>query len=400
MKIALISRSVEIHSTRRLLEAGRARGHEMMLVPILESRLSMGEGHVLRVRGQPLSPVEAVIPRIGAFMPDLGLSLLRFFERQGVRTLNGSQAIAHSRDKYETRATLLDLGLPVPRTIYVKDLDQISSSLDELGVDQVVLKPREGTQGRGVILAESRSSAASILESLLYLNREVLLEEYFAETRGCDLRLLVLGSEVVAAARRRAAEGDFRSNLHQGGQLEPIEVDPDVGELARRATRGLGLEVAGVDILETHRGPVLLEVNAGRFENPYAFTAIDDSLPVYQDLTGTGFWAKQQNCGDPDLLNANDILFVVGCSGGNFVGGFDDPSRDELRGSLSRFSGEHELKTGINYRTLDFRERIRRPAPFSGPLVDGNGVVVEPDGVISGSFHLFPDSFYLLEAIP
>jgi ribosomal protein S6--L-glutamate ligase len=262
VKIALISRSEEIHSTRRLLEAGRARGHDMVLVPILESRLSMDQGHVLRVRGQPLSPVEAVIPRIGSFMPDLGLALLRFFERQGVRTLNGSQAIAHSRDKFETRATLLDLGLPVPKTIYVKDLEQISSSLDELGAEQVVLKPREGTQGRGVILAESRSSAASILEALLYLNREVLLEEYFSETRGCDLRLLVVGSEVVAAARRRAADGDFRSNLHQGGQLEPIEVDPDVGELARRATRGLDLEVAGVDILETHRGPVLLEVNA------------------------------------------------------------------------------------------------------------------------------------------
>ncbi len=283
MKMAVISRGAELYTTRRLLVAGRARGHEMLLVPILNSWLQVsGERPELWLGGERVTGIEAVIPRIGSFMPSLALSLLRHWEGAGVPTLNRSHAIAGSRDKWRTLERLGRAGIPVPRTVLMKDLDQLPQALAAVGGVPVVIKPLVGEQGRAVVLAESHEGALSVLEALLYLNRDLIVQEFLPECS--DLRALVSGGRLLAAARRRAPQGRFRANLHQGGTLERVSLSPELTELALAATWECGLTLAGVDLLENQRGPVVLEVNAAPgLEGLESCTGLDLASQIVDD---------------------------------------------------------------------------------------------------------------------
>ncbi len=265
MRIAILSRSDEVHSTCRLRDAAEARGHQVVLLPILETVLGLAPGDALaRCRDREVVPTEVdlVIPRIGSFFPDHALAVLRHFERFGCATLNGSAGIELARDKIRSQERLLDAGLPVPRTVLVKDLEQVEWAVEHVGGAPVVIKPVAGCQGRRVVRGDSLDGATSMVEALLLLNQDVLVQELVAEAAGEDIRVLVVGGRVLASIRRRAPAGRFRSNLHQGGSVEALDVSSELETLAVRAAGSCELDVAGVDILEARRGPLVIEVNA------------------------------------------------------------------------------------------------------------------------------------------
>ncbi|MFQ5655710.1 MAG: RimK family alpha-L-glutamate ligase [Planctomycetota bacterium] len=263
MRIALLSRDDRLYASRRLLEAGRARGHEVHLVSTLEGRVVVG-GAPAQVSGaeEPWGGCHALIPRVGSFLPRLGIALVRDFEERGGFSLNPAGAIIRSRDKLGALQRLDAAGLPVPRSVFAKDLTQIEDAINAAGGAPVVIKPLEGSQGRGVMRADTVAGALSIVEALIYRNLDVFLQEYVSSSSPSDLRLLVLGSQVRATVRRRARPGEFRANLHRGGSMEAITPRADMVEIAIEAARALGLRLAGVDILESERGPLVLEVNS------------------------------------------------------------------------------------------------------------------------------------------
>lgn len=285
MRIAVLSQSPELYATRRLLEAIAARGHEGVWVPVLETWVAVGGDLAqpeLSRRGESLGRFQAIIPRIGTFMPELALAQLRTLSRSGVFVLNSAAAIAVSRNKVDATARLAAAGLPTVRGIFVKDLDGVGAAVDALGGAPVVVKPVFGNQGRGVLRADRWDGAVSTVQALLQLNRDLLIQPYL-ECGGRDERLFVVGNRVVAAIERKSAPGDFRSNVHQGGEARAHTVDAAVADLALRAVRALDLDSAGVDVIRPHEPagsvagqPVVLEVNASPgFEGLEAATGVD-----------------------------------------------------------------------------------------------------------------------------
>ncbi len=281
IRIGLLSRGASSYSTKRLVEAARARGHSVeVLDPARFSLLLDNAGGEIRYKGRELGPLDAVIPRVGTSMTLVGTAIVRHLEQRGIFVQNGSHAITAARDKLRALQVLSRNGVPIPRTAFGKSGEDLGSTLDTLGAP-VILKLLEGTQGVGVMLADTRSVAQAILETLESMKADVLLQRFVEESRGRDVRAFVVGGRVVAAMRRTARGEEFRSNVHRGASVESVRLDARYDEVARKAARVLGLHVAGVDMLEGRDGPLVMEVNASPgLEGIEAATGIDVAMAV------------------------------------------------------------------------------------------------------------------------
>lgn len=259
----MLARNPALYSHKRLVEAAQARGHTLDVINTLQVHMNITSNRPgLRYGGKSLPLYDAVIPRIGASITHFGLAVLRQFEMQGVFPLNESVAIGRSRDKLRALQLLARAGIGLPVTAFAHGPKKVEEVLKEVGGVPVVIKLVEGTQGMGVILAETEASAKSIVEAFSAANINILVQEYIAEAEGSDVRALVVGGRVVAAMRRVGKTGEFRSNLHRGGVAEETAVSEEENATAVRAAAVLGLNVAGVDMLRSNRGPVVLEVNS------------------------------------------------------------------------------------------------------------------------------------------
>lgn len=263
MKIAVLSRDGTLYSCKRLREAAVQRGHQIEILDPLSCYMNITPAaSSIHYKGRQLPHYDAVIPRIGSAITFYGTAALRQFEILGSYPLNESVAITRARDKLRSLQLLARQGIDLPVTGIAHSPDDTSDLIDMVGGAPLVVKLVEGTQGIGVVLAETRQAAESVIDAFRGLNAHILVQEFIAEAKGCDIRCLVIGNEVVAAIERRAKAGDFRSNLHRGGQATVVEITPREREIALAAAHTLGLDVAGVDILRSNRGPLVMEVNA------------------------------------------------------------------------------------------------------------------------------------------
>ena len=287
MRIGILSRKRSLYSTRRLREAAEARGHEVQVVNPLRCYMDITARHPkIMNRDGPLS-FDAIIPRIGASITFYGTAVVRQFEVMGVFSVAESQAIARSRDKLRSLQLLSREGLGMPVTGFARSGQDIGELLDLVGGTPVIIKLLEGTQGRGVVLAETRKAAESVIDAFQQLDANILVQEFIAEAGGSDLRAFVVGSRVVAAMERQAAPGEFRSNLHRGGTAERVKLSARERNTAIRAARILGLEVAGVDMLRSERGPLLMEVNSSPgLEGIEAATGVDVAGEIVEYIEG------------------------------------------------------------------------------------------------------------------
>ncbi|TVQ30400.1 MAG: RimK family alpha-L-glutamate ligase [Phycisphaeraceae bacterium] len=263
MKLGILSRSPRAYSTKRLREAAAARGHTVKVLDTLKFAISLEkEQPDLLFRGKRLSNYDAVIPRIGASITYFGAAVVRQFQEMDVFCANTATGIANSRDKLRSLQMLSRHDIGIPPTTFVRDRRDILPAIDRVGGAPVIIKVLEGTQGVGVILAESRKIAEAIIETLHGANQNVLVQKFVAESKGKDIRAFVVGDRVVAAMRRTAQGQEFRSNVHRGGVAEGVELDPMFERTAIRATQIMGLRIGGVDMLEGREGPQVLEVNS------------------------------------------------------------------------------------------------------------------------------------------
>lgn len=263
MHVAILSRSRFIYSTRRLIEAAKELGHDVTVVNTLACALVLVEGqYTLLHHGEPLARPDVVIPRIGTSITEYGLSVVKQFELMGVPVLNNHRAIALSRDKLRAAQFMASTGLPTPPTVALRDPAGLEQLVQQLGGPPVIVKPAKGTQGVGVMLMESVESIRAISETMWGLGQNFIMQKFIAESRGRDVRAFVVGNRVVAAMRRISDPGDFRANIHRGGQGQKLKLPRSYARLAVKASMSMGLEVAGVDLLETRQGPALLEVNS------------------------------------------------------------------------------------------------------------------------------------------
>ena len=263
MRIAILSRNPKLYSTRRLQEAGIALGHEVDIVDTMHCYMDITSNHPsVRYKGKPLPKYDAVIPRIGASVTFYGTSVVRQFEMMGTYSVNESVAISRSRDKLRSLQLLSIKGIGMPRTGFANHPDKIDDLIKNVGGAPVVIKLLEGTQGIGVVLAETSKTAEAIIEAFMGLNANILVQEYIKEAGGADIRCLVVGGKVIAAMKRQAAPGEFRSNLHRGGSASIVRLSPEERKTAVDAAKTMGLGMAGVDILRSNHGPVVMEVNS------------------------------------------------------------------------------------------------------------------------------------------
>lgn len=262
MKIAILSRSSSLYSTARLKEAAVARGHEVSVVDYLRCYMDINARRPkVLFRGVEVRP-HAVIPRIGASYTFYGAAVVRQFEMAEVFTVNGSDAISRSRDKLQSMQLLSRAGVGLPTTSFAHSTQDIDGLLEVVGGPPVVVKLLEGTQGLGVVLAETRKAAESVIGAFRQMDANILVQQFIKEAAGSDVRAIVIGGKVVAAMRRTGAPGDFRSNLHRGGSAQPIKLSAKERATAVRAAKTMGLGVAGVDMLPSDEGPMVLEVNS------------------------------------------------------------------------------------------------------------------------------------------
>lgn len=263
MRIAILSRNPNLYSTRRLKEAGEAKGCEVEVIDTMHCYMDITSNKPsVRYQGKPLPAYDAVIPRIGASVTFYGTAVVRQFEMMGTFSINESVAISRSRDKLRSLQLLSRKGIGLPRTGFAHHPDKIDDLLKNVGGAPVVIKLLEGTQGIGVVLAETQKAAASIIEAFMGLKANILIQEYIKEAGGADIRCLVVGGKVVAAMKRQAAPGEFRSNLHRGGTADLVRLSPAERKTAVDAAKTMGLNMCGVDILRSNHGPVVMEVNS------------------------------------------------------------------------------------------------------------------------------------------
>ncbi|MGE0631772.1 MAG: 30S ribosomal protein S6--L-glutamate ligase [Pseudobdellovibrionaceae bacterium] len=263
MKLALLSRKKSLYSSRRLLEAAEQRGHSIHTMDPLRCYMNISSGNPsIHYRGEKLENFDAVIPRIGASVTFYGTAVVRQFEMMGVYPLNESQSISRSRDKLRCLQILSREGVGMPLTSFGNMIDDTEDMLKMVKGTPVVIKLLEGAQGMGVVLAETKSAAESVIDAFRNLKAHFLVQEFISEARGQDIRCFVIGHEVVGAIMRTAKDGEFRANLHQGGSAVAIDVTEAERAIAIKAASTLGLNVAGVDILRSNRGPLILEVNS------------------------------------------------------------------------------------------------------------------------------------------
>lgn len=265
MRIAILSAKPDLYSTKRLLEAVQQHGHEGMVVNHLNCQVMIEGGRPsILYQGQELDSLDAIIPRIGASVTDYGCAIVRQFEMMNVFTTAKSQAITRSRNKLRSLQVLSKAGVELPKTVFANHPrnGEITQLIKLVGGPPVVIKLLEGTQGIGVVLAESNKAAKSTIEAFYGLKKHVLVQEFVAEAQGADIRAFVVGGRVVGAIRRQGLEGEFRSNLHRGGNASAVQLTAIEEKTAIEAARALGLKVAGVDMLPSSRGPLVLEVNS------------------------------------------------------------------------------------------------------------------------------------------
>lgn len=263
MRIAILSRGPNLYSTRRLKEAGEAKGHEIDIIDTMHCYMDITSSKpTVRYKGAALPRYDAVIPRIGASVTFYGTAVVRQFEMMGTFCVNESVAISRSRDKLRSLQLLSRKGIGLPRTGFAHHPDKVDDLLKNVGGAPVVIKLLEGTQGIGVVLAETQKAAESIVEAFMGLKANILVQEYIKEAGGADIRCLVIGEKVVAAMKRQAAPGEFRSNLHRGGSAELVRLSPAERKTAVDAAKTMGLNMCGVDILRAKDGPVVMEVNS------------------------------------------------------------------------------------------------------------------------------------------
>jgi len=263
MKIAVLSRNRNLYSTRRLIEAAETRGHEVHVFDVLRCYMNITSMRPsIHYKGEELTGFDAVIPRIGASVTFYGTAVLRQFEMMGVYPLAESVAITRSRDKLRSLQLLARKGIGLPVTGFAHSPDDVQDMLNMVGGAPAVIKLLEGTQGIGVVLAETRKAAESVIEAFMGLKANILIQEFIKEAGGADIRCLVVGGKVVAAMKRQGKEGEFRSNLHRGGSASVIRLTPEERSTAVRAASIMGLNVCGVDILRSNHGPVVMEVNS------------------------------------------------------------------------------------------------------------------------------------------
>ncbi|WP_019277472.1 30S ribosomal protein S6--L-glutamate ligase [Vibrio coralliilyticus] len=263
MKIGILSRNANLYSTKRLIEACQKRGHEVKVIDALRCYMNINSDKPeIHFKGEELSGFDAIIPRIGASVTFYGTAVLRQFEMMGVYPVNESVAITRSRDKLRSMQLLSRKGIGMPVTGFASKPDDVKDLLDMVGGAPVVIKLLEGTQGIGVVLAETRKAAESVVEAFMGLKANIMVQEYIKEAGGADIRCFVIGDKVIAAMKRQGEEGEFRSNLHRGGSASLIKITPEERRTAIAAAKVMGLNVAGVDLLRSERGPLVMEVNS------------------------------------------------------------------------------------------------------------------------------------------
>ncbi len=290
MKIAILSRNRGLYSTRRLIEAAETRGHTVEVLDTLHCYMNINSlVPSMHYKGEELNDFDAVIPRIGASITFYGTAVLRQFEMMGVYPLNESVAISRSRDKLRSMQLMARKGIGLPVTGFAHSPDDIPDLIDMVGGAPLVIKLLEGTQGIGVVLAETRKAAESVIEAFMGLKANIMVQEYIKEAGGADIRCFVVGDRVVAAMKRQAAEGEFRSNLHRGGTASVIRITPDERATAVRAAKTMGLNVAGVDILRSKHGPLVMEVNSSPgLEGVESSTNIDVAGKIIEFIEKNG----------------------------------------------------------------------------------------------------------------
>ncbi|HEX4872488.1 MAG TPA: 30S ribosomal protein S6--L-glutamate ligase [Nevskiaceae bacterium] len=263
MKIAILSRNRRLYSTRRLIEAAEARGHEVRVIDVLRCYMNIAPHNPeIHYKGRQLEDFDAIIPRIGASVTFYGAAVVRQFEMMGVYSLNESVAITRSRDKLRAHQLLARKGIGMPVTGFAHAPDDTQDLINLVGGAPCVIKLTEGTQGVGVVLAETDKAAESVIEAFRGLDAYFLVQQFISEAGGADIRCFVVGNRVVAAMMRQARAGEFRSNLHRGGKASPVRITPEERSTAVRAARIMGLNVAGVDLLRSKNGPLVMEVNS------------------------------------------------------------------------------------------------------------------------------------------
>ena len=286
MKIAILSRNASLYSTSRLVDAARSRGHSVRVLDPLRCYMRISSnGFDMHYKGRPLSGFDAVIPRIGSSITFYGTAVLRQFEMMGVYTPNSSDAVLRSRDKLRSLQLLARQGIDLPMTVFGDYPDDTADLLQMLGDPPHVIKLNEGTQGQGVLLAEKRSASQGMIEAFRGLYANFVVQEFIGEAGGGDLRCFVVGNRIAAAMHRQAPEGDFRANLHRGGSAAPVTLSTQETEVALRAAAIMGLGVAGVDLLRSRRGPLVLEVNSSPgLEGIEEATGIDIASAVIAEI--------------------------------------------------------------------------------------------------------------------
>lgn len=263
MKIAILSRSEKLYSTHRLQEVGESRGHEVDIIDTLHCYMDINKSRpAIRYKGEELPRYDAVIPRIGASITFYGTAVVRQFEMMGTFCVNESIAISRSRDKLRSLQLLSRKDIGLPRTGFASKPDDIKDLIKQVGGAPLVVKLLEGTQGIGVVLADTNQAAESIIEAFMGLKANILVQEFIKEAGGADIRCLVVGNKVVAAMKRQGVEGEFRSNLHRGGIAQLVKLTKEERTTAINAAKIMGLNLCGVDILQSNAGPVVMEVNS------------------------------------------------------------------------------------------------------------------------------------------
>jgi ribosomal protein S6--L-glutamate ligase len=286
VKIGILSQLPELYSVRRLVQACELRGHEAVVINPLKCYMNINSVRPsVQYGGQSLLDLDAIIPRIHASVTFYGCAVVRQFEMMGVTVANDATAIARSRDKLRALQLLSRKGIGMPITGFASKPRDIPDLIEQVGGAPLVIKLIEGTQGIGVVLAQTRQAAESVIDAFLELKANILVQEFIAEANGSDIRCFVVGDKVVAAMKRQGAEGDFRSNLHRGGTAQKVKITPLERKTAVAAVKAMGLVVAGVDILRSHRGPLVLEVNsAPGLEGIELTTGIPVAEPIIAQL--------------------------------------------------------------------------------------------------------------------
>lgn len=264
MKIAILATNPNLYSHQRLIHEGAARGHDMVVINPLHCYMNVNaESPTVHYQsGKILNDFDAIIPRIGASNTFYATAVLRQFETMGIYTLNQSIAISRSRDKFRALQLLARKGIPMPLTGFAQSPDKTEDLIHLVGGAPVVIKLLEGAQGKGVMLADSHQSAVSIINAFKKMGANILVQQYIEESKGTDIRCFVVGGKIIASMERRAKEGDFRANVHQGGSARKVRLTADERSIAIAAAKTMGLGVAGVDLVRSHTGPLVLEINS------------------------------------------------------------------------------------------------------------------------------------------